>query len=179
MSIILSTYNILFLPPYRSSSANCVKNNAIEYLFLLEQMFYVPVEVNLHNMFFHWKLLLWRSFILWQYKYCSFSANATCPSIRCPYFMECLVHPVTKQPICTNCRPQCSPLSVVPVCGTDGISYKNYCTLRKKSCEMRVLIQTKYSGRCHSKSNLFLQWICMSKECLIISHKTITVSHVF
>ncbi|XP_071167864.1 follistatin-A-like [Mytilus edulis] len=81
----------------------------------------------------------------------SCKANATCPSIRCPYFMECLVNPVTKQPICTNCRPQCSPLSVVPVCGTDGISYKNYCTMRRKSCEMRVLIQTKYSGRCHKK----------------------------
>lgn len=78
-------------------------------------------------------------------------ANATCLTISCPYHMKCLVNPVTRQPTCTNCRRQCSPLSVVPVCGTDGISYKNYCVMRRRSCEMRVLIQTKHSGHCHKK----------------------------
>lgn len=77
--------------------------------------------------------------------------NATCPVISCPHFMDCLVNPVTRQPTCTNCRRQCSPLSVVPVCGTDGIAYKNFCTMRMKSCKMRILVQTKHSGRCNRK----------------------------
>lgn len=79
--------------------------------------------------------------------------NATCPTVNCPHFMDCLVNPVTKQPFCANCRKQCSPLSVVPVCGTDSVTYKNFCEMRRVSCNIRVLIQTKHSGRCHKKKH--------------------------
>ena len=58
-----------------------------------------------------------------------------------------------KRPSCV-CAPECpqelqEPISYV--CGSDGISYKSYCSLKRTACLIGRHISLKYQGRCRKR----------------------------
>lgn len=80
--------------------------------------------------------------------------NASCSDTVCPVGYKCLVNKPTLQPLCVNCGKMCSPMSTLAVCGTDGVSYDNYCELLRTACDSGVFIRTNHSGRCHRKRDV-------------------------
>ncbi|XP_050402280.1 follistatin-A isoform X2 [Patella vulgata] len=78
--------------------------------------------------------------------------NATCSTLQCPNNGTCLTDTATGFPQCANCRDHCYPtLPNLNVCGTDGVTYRNYCTMQQEACRTKTVIKTRNSGICHDK----------------------------
>ncbi|KAJ8688467.1 hypothetical protein QAD02_024262 [Eretmocerus hayati] len=71
-----------------------------------------------------------------------------CEKTACAWFMNCVVSD-TGQATC-QC-PNICPESLAPVCGHDGVTYKNHCHLRRDSCHRRRDNRLKHQGPCGYK----------------------------
>ena len=69
-----------------------------------------------------------------------------CASIHCPYYGECAVSKDRKSVEC-KCRIGCFTVHD-PVCGTDGNTYGNECTMKNMACLHKKNITMAYKGEC-------------------------------
>ena len=64
-----------------------------------------------------------------------------------------------RQPICT-CEDNCDSQGFAPVCGRDGRTYSNKCTLEKEACRKRKNIEIHFQGACDGmddRTQIFIQ----------------------
>lgn len=79
-----------------------------------------------------------------------------CDNKLCPYYAICVQSSTNVNSSGCEC-PQCDDQIYDPVCGSDDITYPNFCSLKKHSCAQQLLIFAKYSGpcrKCYFHSNI-------------------------
>ncbi|VDM34801.1 unnamed protein product [Hydatigera taeniaeformis] len=77
--------------------------------------------------------------------------NNPCQGYTCPFNAWCIPSDDFTSPRCV-CHQTCYDLGdsdeSVPVCGSNGVNYKNVCHLKREACSLKVNISVKYWGRC-------------------------------
>ncbi|XP_067139289.1 agrin-like isoform X1 [Centruroides vittatus] len=73
-----------------------------------------------------------------------------CEGVECPASQVCQLDE-NRNPIC-RCNAICSP-DFRPVCGSDGKTYTNECSLRVEACKSRRSLRIIYTGECSSGAN--------------------------
>ncbi|PBC32384.1 Agrin [Apis cerana cerana] len=79
----------------------------------------------------------------------SSSKSQPCEKTYCSWGATCVVSENGK-PLC-QCPTDC-PSTSEPVCGSDNVTYTNYCHLRKSSCLERKSTRVKNQGACELSS---------------------------
>lgn len=71
-----------------------------------------------------------------------------CRNVKCPQETTCLLVKNTGEPFCypkRHCNPAADP---EPVCGTDGITYRNVCAMRLNADKHGRTPEVAHKGRC-------------------------------
>lgn len=76
-----------------------------------------------------------------------------CEKTYCAYGASC-VQTADGRAEC-QCPSEC-PAMVTPVCGTDGVTYKNHCMLRMKSCRQERNTRVQHTGECGEYQDFLL-----------------------
>ena len=76
----------------------------------------------------------------------------TCEGVECGENKACQMQ--NGRPKCV-CKPNCEGLPTTRVCGGDGKTYRNHCTLLQHNCHFGKRVRLNYYGKCRSK---FLFW---------------------
>ncbi|XP_067139294.1 agrin-like isoform X3 [Centruroides vittatus] len=87
-----------------------------------------------------------------------------CEGVECPASQVCQLDE-NRNPIC-RCNAICSP-DFRPVCGSDGKTYTNECSLRVEACKSRRSLRIIYTGECSSAFRLLNQGAnpCENLQC--------------
>ncbi|KAL5005148.1 hypothetical protein ScPMuIL_018604 [Solemya velum] len=80
--------------------------------------------------------------------------NASCSSISCSGTHRCLTNKDTGQPSCVDCSSQCKKSKYIPVCGTNNVSYRNYCQLHESACDNGIRVKVQHLGKCRHKNRI-------------------------
>lgn len=77
----------------------------------------------------------------------------SCTGVECGTDKTCVMRSGSPKCICSpNCKRHDGLRVKGPVCGTDGISYKSHCRLKKRSCRTRdQSLVVAYHGLCQSE----------------------------
>ena len=74
-----------------------------------------------------------------------------CQGYTCPFNAWCMPSDDLTSPKCV-CHQTCYDVGdsddSFPVCGSNGINYKNLCHLKREACSLKVDITVRYWGRC-------------------------------
>lgn len=88
------------------------------------------------------------------YYICFFSfleQNDPCRDKQCTFGARCVVSPDGHNVSCV-CPDKCPSYgdhtTSRPVCGTDGVDYKNQCELQRAACTSNTNITVKFLGKC-------------------------------
>ena len=77
----------------------------------------------------------------------NFSYLDPCEDHECQYGGQCVVDDYNR-PIC-SCEEVCNDMiDFKKLCGTDGITYKNLCEMKRLSCDQQRDIKVNYTGSC-------------------------------
>ncbi|CAF0867726.1 unnamed protein product [Adineta ricciae] len=74
-----------------------------------------------------------------------------CRNVKCPHETICLLVRNTGEPFCypkKHCNPSADP---EPVCGTNGVTYRNICAMRLSPDEQGRTPELAHKGRCETK----------------------------
>lgn len=96
----------------------------------------------------------------------SLSYLAPCALLKCDFYAECKAQ-LDGSLECV-CPRQC-PLSFDPVCGSDGQTYLNTCTLQVESCRTQTRIIVARRGQCGAYSSTSGNFVCPSGNLLLPS----------
>lgn len=95
----------------------------------------------------------------------------SCAGVECGSGKTCVVRSGSPKCICSpNCKRHDGLHVKGPVCGTDGVSYKSHCRLKKRSCRTRdQSLVVAYHGLCqsecvHYKPSLYSQYCRLNKH---------------
>ncbi|KAJ6640905.1 putative cytochrome P450 6d5 [Pseudolycoriella hygida] len=88
--------------------------------------------------------------------------QTSCKNVKCPQSMHCL-EDQNLMPHCVSCATKCPPFektfkSIVSnpsrlVCGTDGVTYRNLCEIKRAACLLGRSIPVAYRGACNDTAN--------------------------
>lgn len=107
--------------------------------------------------------------------------SGSCTDVKCGVGKTCVMRSGKPKCICSpNCKRHDGLRVKGPVCGTDGVSYKSHCRLKKRSCRTRDqslviayhgLCQSEYWSRCRANTwlNNVLQ-ILMTSNSVVFSY---------
>ncbi|XKL68116.1 hypothetical protein PGB90_003607 [Kerria lacca] len=70
--------------------------------------------------------------------------NDPCERKYCAYDAHCEVE--NDKAIC-KCKTEC-PNAEEPICGTDGVTYRNLCNLRATACQNKLNIRVQHPSEC-------------------------------
>jgi len=78
----------------------------------------------------------------------------TCDKLECDEGQQCVMNLATSTPMCVDCTRPCYSATLPGVgtsyqlCGSDGRTYNDWCSLVQETCTRRVLVETLHFGRC-------------------------------
>lgn len=77
----------------------------------------------------------------------------SCTGVVCGTDKKCVMRSNSPKCICApDCKRRDGFWVKGPVCGTDGVSYKSHCRLKKRSCRTRdQSLEVNYHGLCQSE----------------------------
>lgn len=82
----------------------------------------------------------------------SIAADITCEEMQCSMSQKCLRDLTTGRLQCLTCDFDCNMMeNKGPVCGTDNVTYQDWCQLRRTACQTGIVINTKHNGACHGE----------------------------
>ncbi len=94
----------------------------------------------------------------------------------CPWGTRCLTDADGSRPQCISCERPCPvfDLNSGPVCGTNNVTYSNWCTMRQASCQIGIVINTKHYGQCTGKK---VALSCTHEEALTAKATVLVLVH--
>jgi len=81
----------------------------------------------------------------------------TCDKLECDEGQQCVMNLATSTPMCMDCTRPCYSATLPGVgtsyqlCGSDGRTYNDWCSIVQETCTRRVLVETLHFGPCQGQ----------------------------